>query len=98
MTTLPLPIQFSDTALAEIQQTFLSKNLPPNYALRIGLKGAGCGASYLLGLDKPSEQDEIFEFSGIQILIDRRHLMYLYGVTLGFEDGDEGQGFFFEKL
>jgi iron-sulfur cluster assembly protein len=98
MTPVPLPIQFSEAALAQIQQTFTSKNLPIDYALRIGLKGAGCGASYLLGLDKASPQDEIFDIANIKVLIDRRHLMYLYGIVLDFEDGEEGQGFFFEKI
>jgi iron-sulfur cluster assembly protein len=98
MLTPPLlPVQFSPSALQAIQHTFQSQTLPPSYLLRIGLRGAGCGASYLIGLDKPNEHDDIFETDGIKIAIDRRHLLYLFGVEVGYEDGDDGQGFFFQK-
>ena len=97
MTPAIAPVSFAEAALFQIRQTFQSKNLPADYALRIGLKGAGCGASYLLGLDKANEHDDQFEIEGIKVLIDRRHLMYLFGVEIGFDDGEDGQGFFFNK-
>jgi iron-sulfur cluster assembly protein len=86
-------IKFTEAAKSEILKTLNSPQIPEGYALRVGLKGGACSTSYLLGLDKASEHDEIHEIEGVKVLIDRRHLMYLIGVQIGFEQTDEGLGF-----
>lgn len=92
-----LPLQITPLALQEIKNIRQNKGIPVDYALRIGIRGAGCGASYLIGFDKAKPTDDIYELDGVQILIDRRHLLYLVGVQVDFEDTAEARGFTFSK-
>lgn len=91
------PIVISEVAKQEIRKALDNKQIPAEYALRVGLKGGGCSATYLLGFDTATLHDDTYEIDGIRILIDRRHLMYLMGVRLDYEAGDNGQGFTFGK-
>lgn len=73
-----------------------TKNIPRDYHLRVGVKGGGCGGmSYALGFDKPKSDDQQFEISGIPVLIEKRHLMFLMGMHVDFFEGDEARGFTF---
>ncbi|MFC0184031.1 iron-sulfur cluster assembly protein [Pseudarcicella hirudinis] len=90
-----IPITISPDAQEEIRNSLNIKGIPAEYNLRVGLKGGACSANYLLGFDKMTENDELYEVEGIKILIDRRHLMYLIGVELDFEE--EGNGFTFTR-
>lgn len=89
------PIKLSERAVLEIENIILTKSISDDYGLRVGLKGAGCGATYLLGFDLKTLADDAFEFNGISIFINRKHLMYLVGMEINFEEGDEGKGFTF---
>ena len=59
----------------------------------MGLKGGACSASYLIGLDKAAENDEIYTIDDVKVVINKHHLMYLIGVQVGFEMTEEGAGF-----
>ena len=65
--------------------------------VRVAVKGGGCsGLSYDLSFD--TEQlptDTLAEDKGVQILIDMKSLLYLYGTELDFSDGLNGKGFQF---
>ena len=72
------------------------KNIPPEYALRIGVKGGGCaGLGFLLGFDKPKTGDDIYSYKNLQILIEKKHTMYLLGLQVDYQNGDEATGFLF---
>ncbi|MFT4033895.1 MAG: iron-sulfur cluster assembly accessory protein [Siphonobacter sp.] len=88
------PIQLTETAHQQIRAIIEEKQLPEFYGLRVGLKGAACGASYLLGFDTKSEEDDVFTVKGLQIFINRRHLMYILGLSIDFDE--EGEGFIFQ--
>ena len=89
-------ISLTPEASRQIRTIIDEKGLPSFYGLRVGLKGAACGASYLLGFDTENkEEDDRFEVEGIPVFVNRRHLMYLIGVTIDFEEG--GEGFVFRK-
>jgi iron-sulfur cluster assembly protein len=91
-----IPIKISNIALAEIKNIMANKNIPPDYALRVGVKGGGCGGmSYLLGFDKPKAEDQQFLVEGIPVLIEKRHYMFLMGMMIDFYDGNEARGFTF---
>lgn len=91
-------VSFSEVARTEILKSLNSPQIPAGYALRVGLKGGACSASYLLGLDKATENDELYEVEGVKVLIDRRHLMYLIGVSIDYAETDSGMGFTIEKV
>ncbi|WP_448528352.1 HesB/IscA family protein [Raineya sp.] len=94
---MSLPLNITPLALQEIRNIKANKGIPSEYALRIGIRGAGCGASFLIGFDKPKPTDEIYETEDLQILIDKRHLMYIIGIQVDFEETTEGRGFTFTK-
>jgi iron-sulfur cluster assembly protein len=86
-------VSFSEIARTEILKSLDSPQIPAGYALRVGLKGGACAATYLLGLDKATENDELYEVEGVKVLIDKRHLMYLIGVKIDFAETEQGLGF-----
>jgi iron-sulfur cluster assembly protein len=65
--------------------------------VRVAVKGGGCsGLSYDLSFDTEQQiSDTLAEDKGIQILIDTKSLLYLYGTELDFSDGLNGKGFQF---
>ena len=57
-----LPVLLTDRAREEVYQIFQHKNIPKGYGLRIGVKGGGCaGVTYVIGFDKPKQNDDIFK-------------------------------------
>ncbi len=91
-----IPIKITETAQREIKSIIANKNIPKDYALRVGVKGGGCGGmSYLLGFDKAREEDQQFEIEGIPILIEKKHFMFLMGMQVDFYEGNEARGFTF---
>ena len=74
-----------------------SKNVPDEYLLRVGIKGAGCaGISYLLGFDKKKSSDDVMNSNGLDILIEKKHAIYLAGMKVDFQDDTEEKGFIFQ--
>ena len=65
--------------------------------VRVAVKGGGCsGLSYDLSFDTDQQTgDTLVEDKGVQILIDMKSLLYLYGTELDFSDGLNGKGFQF---
>ncbi len=90
---LTTPIHISERAQFEIRETFRANKIPDQYGIRVGLRGGACSATFLLGFDLPTPDDRLYEVEGIKVLIDRRHLMYVLGVTVDYEDGTQGAGF-----
>ena len=95
--TKQAPFSITEIALKEIQDIILHKNIPPDYGLRVGIKGgAGCGAvSFVLGFDKQKEGDDIFQFDSIPVFMEKKHAMFLAGKEIDFEDTAEARGFTF---
>jgi iron-sulfur cluster assembly protein len=91
-------VSFSEVARIEILKSLNSPQIPSGYALRVGLKGGACSATYLLGLDKATDNDELYEVEGVKVLIDKRHLMYLIGVAIDYTETDDGMGFTIQKV
>ena len=65
--------------------------------VRVSVKGGGCsGLSYDLSFDTEQQSaDTLAEDKGVQILIDMKSLLYLYGTELEFSGGLNGKGFQF---
>lgn len=90
------PVHISDRARAEIADTFAANKIPDTYGLRVGLRGGACSATFLLGFDTVASEDQVYLVDGIRVIIDRRHLMYVLGVLIDYEEGEQGQGFTIE--
>lgn len=87
------PIQLTEAARIEIKSTLEANKIPETYGLRVGLRGGACSGSFLLGFDTATEHDQTYLVEGIKVLIDKRHLMYVIGVSVDFEEGVNGSGY-----
>ncbi len=92
------PVTITARAAAEIRKIVEQKKVPPGYTLRVGIRGGGCGAAgYFLGFDQPAPQDETWKVQEIELLVDKKHLMYLLDMEIDFEERKDEQGFVFNK-
>ena len=89
-------VNVSDKAAQQLLSIFIEENKDPkdNY-VRVGVKSGGCsGLSYVLDFeDKPLEEDKVVESNGVNLLIDKKSLLYLIGTTLEYSSGLNGKGF-----
>lgn len=93
-----LPVSITDKALAEINLIIREKNIPPGYGLRIGVNGGGCsGVSYALGFDQMKASDDIYDYSGITVYMDKKHTMFVLGMVIDFEETSGLRGFVFNN-
>ena len=92
------PVQITDKAKLEIVTTLTANKIPDTYGLRVGLRGGGCSGTFLLGFDTASEFDQIYKIDGIKVIIDKRHLMYVLGVLVDYEEGMNGSGYTVSSL
>lgn len=91
-------ISLTAGAAAEVNRIMAENKIPEGYKLRVGVTGGGCsGLSYALGFDQPKEGDEVFLSNGVEILLDKRHAMYLSGTVVDYQDGLQGRGFTFNN-
>lgn len=92
------PISLTEKAIAEVKTIMNDKNVPEGYGLRVGVQGGGCsGMSYMLGFDKAKDADEVFEMDGFNLIMDKKHGMYVMGMQVDFQDGLNARGFTFNN-
>ena len=83
-------------AAAERVQSFMT-NRGKGLGLRLGVKTTGCsGLAYVLEfVDTLNEDDEMFNISDVNIIIDAKSLVYLDGIELDFAKDGLNEGFKF---
>ena len=92
------PIKISDSALKQLIRIREEQNVPENYGLRVGVKGGGCsGFSYILGFDEASEKDTVYDYKGLNILMEKAHGIYLLGMEIDWLEGLNNRGFIFNN-
>ena len=90
------PITISAKAAEEIRKIMLTKNIPADYSLRVGIRGGGCGGvSLIIGFDKKKETDLSYSEQGIPVLVEKKHTMYIIGKEVDFYEGADARGFMF---
>ncbi|MEP5612933.1 MAG: iron-sulfur cluster biosynthesis family protein [Cyclobacteriaceae bacterium] len=89
------PIEITDSALSEIKNILKNKGIPEEYGLRVGVRGAGCGVAFKLGFDKKKEMDDEYFVDEVQVLIQKKEMMFLVGKKIEFYDESDGRGFVF---
>ena len=87
------PVQLTEKAKSEIKTTLAANKIPDTYGLRVGLKGGACSGSFMLGFDTATEHDQTYMVDDIKIFVDRRHLMYVIGLSVDYEEGANGTGY-----
>jgi iron-sulfur cluster assembly protein len=97
-TIVQSPVSLTAGAVAEIKRLMGEPGFDATQSLRIGVKGGGCsGMSYVLGFDAVETDDETYEIEGIPVLMKKAHGIYLFGMTVDFEDGLNARGFVFKN-
>ena len=91
-------VTVSETAAKKLNSLIEESGFKTPY-VRVAVKGGGCsGLSYDLSFDTEQQPaDTLAEDKGVQILIDMKSLLYLFGTELDFSDGLNGKGFQFNN-
>jgi iron-sulfur cluster assembly protein len=95
-----MPITVTEKAAGEVKRIITEQqetgSFPEKVYLRLRVVGGGCsGFQHKLDLDpQVSEKlDEVFEFHGVPVVVDKRSLMYLSEATVDFHDDLNRRGF-----
>lgn len=92
------PVILTERAAKQVAKIKKDENLEDELYLRVAVEGGGCsGLSYKLGFDIKTDEDEIVESQGIEIVVDPKHLMYLNGINIDYPDGLDARGFTFDN-
>ena len=95
-----MPITVTEKAAGEVKRIIdeqkKSPGVPEKIYLRMRVVGGGCsGFQNKLDLDPEfnPKLDEVFEFHGVPVVVDKRSLLYLSDVTVDFHDDLNRRGF-----
>jgi iron-sulfur cluster assembly accessory protein len=93
-TTTQQGVNLTDAA-AEKAKGLLEQEGREDLALRVAVQPGGCsGLVYQLFFDeREMDGDQIQEFDGLNVRVDRMSAPYLTGATIDFVDSIEKQGF-----
>lgn len=90
------PIKFTTNAVNEIKRLMGEEGFDKSQKLRVGVKGGGCsGMTYVLGFDLQLEDDEVYDFEGMEFIMNKSHGLYLFGMQVDWQDGLNSRGFTF---
>lgn len=92
-------VDVSKVAVIEIKRQLENRGTPKS-SFRMGIKGGGCsGFSYHLSFEdnSPCEKDLVFNFDGLQVIVDKKSIVYLNDTTLDWEDTLMRKGFLFKN-
>lgn len=92
--TTNVVVNVSDEAQAKLREVIASKN-QPDLAVRVFAQGAGEGfARYGMALDAEQlADDQVLEFDGFKMYVDRESAEFVHESELDFQDGLMGAGF-----
>lgn len=92
----PAPVVLTEKAAAEVKRISADQGGQEKLYLRVRVVGGGCsGFQHKLDLDpQVSEKlDETFTVQGVDVVIDKRSLLYLEGVTVDYHNDLNKRGF-----
>lgn len=86
-------ITLTDAAVRHLQSLIAEKG-DTSKGLRLFVEKGGCaGMQYGMTLDASETNDEIFETSGVKVIVDSESLNYLRGSEVDYSDDLTGTGF-----
>lgn len=90
------PVTITPRAAAEVKKIRDTKNIPAGYCLRVGVRGGGCGgAQLIIGFDKPRPGDLAYTLEGIDLVVEKKHALFVVGKKVDFYEGSDARGFLF---
>ena len=91
-----MPITVTEKAAGEVKRIIEEQQFKEKVFLRMRVVGGGCsGFQHKLDLDLNvnPKLDEVYEFHGIPVVVDKRSLMYLDNAQVDFHDDLNRRGF-----
>jgi len=87
-------ITLTDTAVSKVKELIEAQSRE-GHGLRVYVAGGGCsGLRYGMALDEAAaEDDEVYEFDGLQVFVDPASLPHLSGAQVDYVDTMMGAGF-----
>ena len=87
-------VELTDIAATKVREFMNGQQAEGDVGLRVGVRGGGCsGFQYALALDERRDDDNVFDCSGIHVLVDPASLKYVDGSTVDFTENFMGSGF-----
>lgn len=86
-----MAITITDKAARKVKEIVADNQINEKVYLRLSVVGGGCsGFQHKLDLDPNLNEklDETFQLSGVDIVVDKRSLMYLGDATVDYHDED----------
>src|SRR3954463_2333613 len=92
--TNPAGVILTDVAAQKVK-ALIEQEGRDDLRLRIAVQPGGCsGLRYQLFFDERSlDGDNVHEFGGVEVVVDRMSAPYLMGATIDFADRIDAQGF-----
>lgn len=89
----------SMTASAADRVRSFLQNRGKGVGLRVGVKTTGCsGLAYVLEfVDELNEDDQVFEYDDLKLIVDGKSLVYIDGTELDFVKEGLNEGFKFNN-
>jgi iron-sulfur cluster assembly accessory protein len=93
-TTEVQPITLTDAAAGKIKELLGENQNGEEQALRVAVRGGGCsGFQYALAFDKRKDEDLVFERDGVNVVVDKTSMQFVFGSEVDYVDGLQGAGF-----
>lgn len=87
-------ITLTQSAANQITKIRQEQSIPETQKLRVSVVGGGCsGFSYSMAFEEAKPEDAEFTSTEINLIVDRKSLLYLMGIEIDFSDGLNGKGF-----
>jgi iron-sulfur cluster assembly protein len=92
-----MAITMTEAAASRVKH-FL-ENRGKGVGLRLGVKPSGCsGMAYVLEfVDEIEDTDEVYESFGVNVIVDKKSLLYIDGTELDFTKEGLNEGFRFNN-
>jgi len=81
-------------AADKVRTLLKNQNKDPGFGLRVFIESGGCaGFQYGFDLDQKTDMDHIIECHGIQVFLDRKSSLFLFGCEIDYKETMMASGF-----
>ena len=93
-----MSITLTSSAKSQLRQSVADRE--KGIGVRVGVKRTGCsGLAYLMEyVDALADEDEVYQFDDVKLVIDKKSLIYLKGTELDYVKNGLNEGFEFKTL
>ncbi len=85
-------VLLTERAAKQVRKIMDEGQYPAETMLRVGISAGGCsGFSYSLNFDQKMDDavDDVYDFHGVKVVVDRKSDLYLTGTAVDYYDGLE---------